>query len=112
MLEILNEEENDDAAAFMLTTDYRRCANFFWFGVIMSKGYMWFNGSLSNVTYRNFDRANMYPNRTDANTVIFIDNNNKAKWRTARLSYWYCTICQIGECCVFRCCFRSQLIVL
>ena len=96
VLEILNEKENKDAINYLRNIRYL-CANTYWFSVVMENGYMWFNGSGLNVTYRNFVKVDINPNWTRTHTIITF-NVNKLEWSTSLRDRRYCYICQTCEC--------------
>jgi hypothetical protein len=54
LAEILNSKENDELQQLALNATNNNCDNHYWFGLIHHRGYMWYNGTGSNVTYRNF----------------------------------------------------------
>jgi hypothetical protein len=49
--------ENEQIQQFVLNANNSQCRDHhYWFGLISNRGYMWYSGTGSNVSYRNFDQ--------------------------------------------------------
>ena len=101
LLEILTASENMKVQDLILKSNQSSyCQNIFWFDLVTVGGYMWYNSSGANVSYRNFgdfDTEEIYVQYSVG--VLYLNPQNTMKWKIVLNSSHtsICSICQKGE---------------
>ena len=102
LLEILTASENMKVQDLILKSNQSSyCQNIFWFDLVTVGGYMWYNSSGANVSYRNF--GDFFTEETFDILyyvgALYLNSQRTMKWKI--YPEWFipspCSICQKGE---------------